>query len=126
MEGEISEARVRFKRRKTNNAKRIRHEAEPAFASESQSPDAVTPADADAAALPGTPKDDDDETASSLREALRLRKRPRDRLREAARRAEEATRAELQVQTDAPKQDVYRSRFVAQTGQNLGLEDKQL
>jgi hypothetical protein len=115
-----AEPAIKFKRRKTTHTKRTRleTEAEPTVAA-SQSPDAVAE-DATTPALEG------DGTSLALKEILRNRKRPRDRLREAAARAElTKTQAIVLHDHDAPKQG-YTSRFVPQTGQVVDRDDEQM
>ncbi|KAL1595267.1 hypothetical protein SLS60_009957 [Paraconiothyrium brasiliense] len=114
------EPTVKFKRRKTTHTKRPRldTEDEPTAAA-LKSPDAV-PDDTSIPAL------EEDETSVSLKEILRNRKRPRDRLREVAARAE-LTKAQALVlrEQDAPKQG-YTNRFVPQTGQVVDRDDQQI
>jgi hypothetical protein len=81
----------------------------------------ATPADASAQQATV----DEDESAPNLREILRSRKRPRDRIREATRKPEPAQSQALVV-ADAPKQDLYATRFVAQTGQVVDRDDRQM
>ncbi|XPS98862.1 hypothetical protein M3J09_008055 [Ascochyta lentis] len=108
----------RFKRRKTTHTKRARTDDDAAVPLDIQSPDAATPSVAPEAAQ------DEDESVPNLREIIRNRKRPRDRLKDAARRTE-APRVEL-VQSAAPRPDQYTSRFTAQTGQVVDSSDKQM
>jgi hypothetical protein len=112
---------IRFKRRKTTHPKRVQLEDDAPVTSTSQTPDAATPNDA-----PSPPDDvnDEEESVPNLKEILRNRKRPRDRLKETTRKPE-ATRTEL-VQVDAPRPDQYTNRFVAQTGQVVERDDKQM
>jgi hypothetical protein len=112
---------IRFKRRKTAHPRRVQlgEDAPTIFAS--QSPDAVNPNDA---ASPPKEAKDEDESVPNLKEILRNRKRPRDRLKEITRKTE-APRQEL-AQVDAPRPDQYTSRFVAQTGQVVDRDDKQM
>jgi hypothetical protein len=112
---------VRFKRRKTTHPKRVQLTEDAPIMSASQSPDAATPNDA-LSSQQGA--DDEEESVPNLKEILRNRKRPRDRLRETGRKPE-VGRAEL-VQVDAPRPDQYTSRFVAQTGQVVERDDKQM
>ncbi|KAJ4347166.1 uncharacterized protein N0V89_011104 [Didymosphaeria variabile] len=120
MDGSASEPVIKFKRRKTTHTKRTRLgiEDEPTAAAP-KSPDAV-PDDT------STPAPEEDETSVSLKEILRNRKRPRDRLREAAARAElTKTQALVLREQDAPKQG-YTDRFVPQTGQVVDSDDQQI
>ncbi|KAF1832478.1 hypothetical protein BDW02DRAFT_502952 [Decorospora gaudefroyi] len=112
---------IRFKRRKTAHPRRVPLEDDAPVISASQSPDAATPGDAP------TPPDefkDEEESVPNLKEILRNRKRPRDRLKETARKAEGSSTALVQV--DAPRPNQYTSRFVAQTGQVVDRDDKQM
>lgn len=117
-----SELAVKFKRRKTTHTKRARLEAEdePAPAApqspEDVSRDAPTP-------VPG-----EDATSLTLKEILRSRKRPRDRLREAAARAElTKTQAVVLREQDAEvSRQGYTNRFVPQTGQVIDTDDQQM
>jgi hypothetical protein len=113
---------IRFKRRKTTHPKRVQLEEDAPVVS-TQSPNAAIPNDALSLSLPNGAKDEE-ETIPNLKEILRNRKRPRDRLKETARKPE-VTRTEL-VQVDAPRPDQYTSRFVAQTGQVVERDDKQM
>lgn len=107
---------VHFKRRKTTHTKRARADdgSNPAKPS-NETPDATLALDAP------EPAQDDDEAVPNLKEILRNRKRPRDRLKDTARKPEPG-QTEL-VQVDAPRQDRYTSRFVAQTGQVVDSSD---
>lgn len=113
---------IRFKRRKIAHPKRVHAEDDAAITSESQAPDAGTWAD-NATTPPAEPQDEDD-SVPNLRDIIRNRKRPRDRLRDVARKAE-APRAEL-VPVEAPREGLCTSRFVAQTGQVVDKDDKQM
>ncbi|KAF1942496.1 hypothetical protein EJ02DRAFT_375503 [Clathrospora elynae] len=113
---------VRFKRRKVAHPKRAYLDEDASTISASRSPSTATPSDA-----PSPPQEvhDGEESVTNLKEILRNRKRPRDRLREVARKAE-TPRTEL-VQVDAsPQPDQYTSRFIAQTGQVVDRDDKQM
>jgi hypothetical protein len=118
---ENSAPSVRFKRRKTTHPKRVQLEDDAPAISISQAPDAATLNDAP---LPPRAVNDEDESVPNLKEILRNRKRPRDRLKETARKPE-VSRTEL-AQVDAPLPDQYTSRFVAQTGQVVERDDKQM
>lgn len=117
-EDTTSEPSLRFKRRKIAHPRR----AQPHVPSEpgSASPNTGTHEDTNQAAH----AHEDDESAPSLKEILRARKRPRDRLREATHRAE--ARSQALVHASAPQQDTYANRFVAQTGQVVDRDDKQM
>ena len=121
MDDTAIEPAVKFKRRKTTHAKRPRVgvDSQDAVAAP-QSPSTITDARDEALVL------SDDYTSLTLKEILRNRKRPRDRLREAAARAE-VTKAQALVrrEQDAPKQG-YEQRFVPQTGQVVDREDQQM
>ncbi|KZM25298.1 uncharacterized protein EKO05_0000607 [Ascochyta rabiei] len=108
----------RFKRRKTTHTKRARTDDEVTVSLDTQSPDAVTPPIAPEAAQ------DEDESVPNLKEIIRNRKRPRDRLKDVARRTE-APQTQL-VQSEAPRPGQYTSRFIAQTGQVVDSSDKQM
>ncbi|KAG9186120.1 hypothetical protein G6011_02676 [Alternaria panax] len=112
---------VRFKRRKTAHPKRVYGDDDAPTVPASHLPDAATTNDA-----PQAPKEDSDEEESipNLKEILRNRKRPRDRIKETTRKPE-PPRTEL-VQVEAPRPDQYTSRFVAQTGQVIDRDDKQM
>lgn len=109
---------VRFKRRKTTHTKRPRVEDDTTPVPPTQSPDAATPIDAPEAAQK------EEESAPNLKEILRNRKRPRDRLKHVSRKPEVAHN-EL-VQAEAPRADKYSSRFIAQTGQVVDSGDAQM
>jgi hypothetical protein len=121
MDDTAIEPAVKFKRRKTTHAKRPRVgvDSQDAVAAP-QSPSTITDARDEALVL------SDDDTSLTVKEILRNRKRPRDRLREAAARAE-VTKAQALVrrEQDAPKQG-YEQRFVPQTGQVVDREDQQM
>jgi hypothetical protein len=112
---------IRFKRRKTAHPKRVYTEDDAPAVSASRSPVAATLSDAPYSA---TEANDEEESAPNLKEILRNRKRPRDRLKETTRKAE-PPRTDL-VQAEAPRPDQYTSRFVAQTGQVVDRDDKQM
>jgi hypothetical protein len=112
---------IRFKRRKIAHPKRVYAEDDALTISASHSPVAATLNDA-----PQSPNEanDDEESVPNLKEILRNRKRPRDRIKETTRKAE-PPRTDL-VQVEAPRLDQYTSRFVAQTGQVVDRDDKQM
>lgn len=112
---------IRFKRRKIAHPKRISFDNDGPMISTSQSPDAATPTDARS---PPKEAPHEEESVPNLKEILRNRKRPRDRLREAARKVDPPRTALVQV--DAPRPDQYSSRFVAQTGQVVERDEKQM
>ncbi|CAG5186229.1 uncharacterized protein ALTATR162_LOCUS11524 [Alternaria atra] len=112
---------IRFKRRKIAHPKRVYAEDDAPTVSASHSPDAATLNDAPP---PLKEANDEEESVPNLKEILRNRKRPRDRLKETTRKAE-PPRTEL-VQVEAPRPDQYTSRFVAQTGQVVDRDDKQM
>lgn len=121
MQEEAAVPAIRFKRRKTTHIKRVKADEDAAVRPNSSTPDVASPTDAPA---PPTAAHEDD-PAPSLKEILRNRKRPRDRVKEAARKPELA-KTEL-VPFDAPQQqNAYTSRFVAQTGQVVDRDDKQM
>jgi hypothetical protein len=107
----------RFKRRKTTHTKRARIEDDTPVP-DTTSPNAATPLDAPGAAQ------EREASVPNLNEIIRNRKRPRDRVKDVARRPE-ITQTEL-VQAEAPRPDKYSSRFVAQTGQIVDSSDKQM
>ena len=109
---------VRFKKRKALHPKRVYGEEETSEASSSLSAPALTPQDA----LEAT--NNEEETGVNLREILRNRKRPRERTKEAARKAEDL-KAEVTA-FDASRSDQHTSRFVGQTGQVIDRDDEQM
>lgn len=122
MDDHDTEPAIKFKRRKTTHTKRARLETDDETTlAAPPSPDAV-PRNAPTPAL------GEDGTSLTLKEILRSRKRPRDRLREAAARAE-LTKTQAVVlrehDADAPRQG-YTSRFVPQTGQVVDRDDQQM
>ncbi|KAI4947281.1 hypothetical protein J4E91_006631 [Alternaria rosae] len=112
---------IRFKRRKIAHPKRVYTEDDAPTVSASNAPVAATPKDAP---VSPTEANDEEESVPNLKEILRNRKRPRDRLKETTRKAE-PPRTEL-VQVEASRPDQYTSRFVAQTGQVVDRDDKQM
>lgn len=112
---------VRFKRRKIAHPKRTYLDDGIPTVATAQTPESATPND-----TPVLLEDigDAEESMTNLREIIRNRKRPRDRLRDAARKVE-APRTEL-TQVDAPRPDQYTSRFIAQTGQVVDHNDTQM
>ena len=117
---ESSVPSVRFKRRKIANSKRVHVENGPpevtSLAASATTRDALSP--------PKEASQEEEESAPNLKEILRNRRRPRDRTKEVAHRAE-APRTELMlVDGHAPAQ--YPSRFIAQTGQVVDRDDKQM
>ena len=121
MEDDAIDVTVKFKRRRVAHTKRTHLEVghDDAVAA-TQSPNTVTIAENE------EPPAEGDETSATLKEILRNRKRPRDRLREAAARAElTKTQALHRREQDAPKQG-YAERFVPQTGQVVDRDDEQM
>ncbi|KAF1848436.1 uncharacterized protein K460DRAFT_375300 [Cucurbitaria berberidis CBS 394.84] len=112
---------IRFKRRKIAHPKRVNLDDDVPTISTPQTPGAATPSDARS---PPQEAHAEEDSVPNLREILRNRKRPRDRLRESARKAE-PPRTEV-AQVNAPRPDQYTSRFVAQTGQVVERDDKQM
>jgi hypothetical protein len=111
---------IRFKRRKTAQPKRIYAEEDVPTTTESQAPGAGTRSDK---AL-SPPTQDEDRSVPNLKDIIRNRRRPRDRLKDVARKAD-APRTEL-VPVEAPREGLYTSRFVAQTGQVVDKDDTQM
>ncbi|KAF3035090.1 hypothetical protein E8E12_002185 [Didymella heteroderae] len=107
----------RFKRRKTAHAKRARVDEDTAESPGTRAFDATTADDA-----PGVAQDEE-ESVANLKEIIRNRKRPRDRLKDVSRKAEPQT--EL-VQAEVPRPDQYAGRFALQTGQVVDVSDKQM
>jgi len=107
----------RFKRRKTTHTKRARADEDRTTEPSSRPLDAATPHDAPEA-VP-----EDEESVPNLKEIIRNRKRPKDRLKDVPRKLE--PEADL-VQTEAPRSDQYAGRFAAQTGQVVDASDKQM
>ena len=118
LENDSAAPSFRFKRRKTTHTKRARTDDDTPQVVSTQNPDTATPLDAPEVAQ------DEEESTSNLREILRNRKRPRDRLKNVLPRTE-APQTEL-VQLEAPRPDQYTSRFIAQTGQVVDSSDKQM
>jgi hypothetical protein len=113
----------RFKRRKVNHPKRVRVDEDDTpetFGAQSSNTDTASNKP------PPTSEAQEEDSTPNLREILRNRKRPRDRLRDIARKTE-APRTEL-VRADAPGPDPdrYTSRFVSQTGHVVDKDDKQM
>jgi hypothetical protein len=118
---------IRFKRRKiAHPRKRSTDNIAPSeFVFElSQAPNSTPPAsDSILERPPHVAVDEHEEPISNLKEILRQRKRPQERLREAARKAAEKKTVPL-VQIDgAAPPDQYSGRFVAQTGQVVDKDD---
>lgn len=107
----------RFKRRKITHTKRARTEEDAATEPSSRPLDAPTAHDAPEAVQ------DEEESVPNLKEILRNRKRPRDRIKDVPRKPEPETDL---VQAEAPRPDQYAGRFAAQTGQVLDVSDKQM
>jgi hypothetical protein len=121
MQDERSAPTIRFKRRKTTHAKRIQVDEDGAVSASSNAPAAATAVDAHTLL---EEVDDEDESVLKLKEILRNRRRPRDRVKEVARKPE-PPKTEL-VPFETPPQHSYTSRFVAQTGQVVDRDDKQM
>ncbi|CAI6335055.1 unnamed protein product [Periconia digitata] len=123
------EPTLRFKRRKTTHTRRVlnQDDAPNTTASEAPADSMPTPLSHTLSPPSGAPEnaEDDEEGVPNLKEILRNRKRPRDRFREVAGKAD-ATKSQSLVPTDAPKQDVYGNRFIAQTGQVVDADDHQM
>ena len=119
---ESSEPVVRFKRRKTAHSKRVYTEEEVPTAAGSQAPDARNLSTD--APLAITASQTEEDLVPNLKDILRNRKRPRDRQKDAARKTE-TPRTEL-AQVETPREGHYTSRFVAQTGQVVDTDDKQM
>lgn len=107
----------RFKRRKTTHTKRARIDDDTSTTPGDQAINAVAPRDAPEAVQ------DEEESGPTLKEILRNRKRPRDRLKDVSRKSE--PQFEL-VHAEAPRPDQYAGRFAAQTGQVVDASDKQM
>jgi hypothetical protein len=105
---------IRFKRRKVAHVKRVHAEEHVPSISESRTPDNA-PIDAQ----------EEGDSAANLKEILRARKRPRDRPKDLERKTEEPM-TELVPVEEAPRQGLFTSRFVAQTGQVVDRDDKQM
>ncbi|KAF2853794.1 hypothetical protein T440DRAFT_289418 [Plenodomus tracheiphilus IPT5] len=116
-----STPKVHFKRRKTTHPKRPYGESGTATVAKSQSPDVATTSDTHARSAAA----DDEEPVPNLKDIIRNRKRPRDRVKDVARTIEAPPTAEL-GQVDAPRPGQYTSRFVAQTGQVVDRDDTQM
>ena len=123
IEGESTVPAFRFKRRKVNHPKRVRvddDDTPETFGAQSSNTDAAPNAP------PPTKEAQEEDSTPNLKEILRNRKRPRDRLRDMARKTE-TPGAEV-VRTDAPEPgpDRYTSRFVSQTGHVVDKDDKHM
>lgn len=112
---------IRFKRRKVTHPKRVKVDDDGPAIPTSQPPNAATPEDAHSPPKEAHVEQDD---VPNLKEIRRNLTRPRYRQGEPARKAEPSG-TEL-VQVDAPSADAYRGRFVAQTGQVVERDDKQM
>lgn len=122
MSDDTATVAVKFKRRKTAHPKRTRLGADDELSGTAQPPSDQVPAQSDTAQTL-----EDDDISVSLKEILRNRKRPRDRLREAAQRAELTKAQALALrEEETPKQGIHASRFVAQTGQVVDRDDEQM
>lgn len=108
----------RFKRRKITHIKRARTDEDTPPELDTAGHDAATPSDAPAAAQ------DEEDSVPNLKEIIRNRKRPRDRVKDVASKSE-AVQTE-HVQAEAPRADQYTSRFIAQTGQVVDSSDTQM
>lgn len=118
-----TEPAIRFKRRKIAHPRK-------AYTEESIASSDVVPellqAPSPSPAPPQSAAHEDEESVTNLKEILRQRKKPQDRLREAARKATEKRAGPL-VYTEAPAaHDTYSGRFVAQTGQVVDKDDAQM
>jgi len=126
MEGSTPEPAVRFKRRRITHPRRTRfdtEEAENTAVSALQSPDAAPSGCPNMAHIPR----EEDGSSLALKELLRNRKKPRDRLREVGQRAHKTkTLALVQQDEVEAKHSPYANRFVAQTGQVVNEDDKQM
>lgn len=107
----------RFKRRKTTHTKRIRIGDDTTTEPSSQPVDAATPHDAPEAVQ------DEEESAVNLKDIIRSRKRPRERIKDVLQNSELQTEV---VQAEAPRPNQYAGRFAAQTGQVVDASDKQM
>ena len=118
-----------FKRRKLTHPKRARvDEDNSSSTTVVQMPDsAAVDIEVSVPAAPAavSPSNEPGDAVPTLKEILRQRKRPNQRFRDAARKPEGA-RAAAPVHVEAPKADLYAGRFVAQTGQVVDRDDKQM
>jgi hypothetical protein len=119
----------RFKRRKIAHPRKL--QSLDSDASPTQLPDVPLPTND----LPNLPApsavEEDEEDVPNLTEILRQRKRPQERLKEAARKAAEKKGGPgplvLHSDAGAPQgADQYSGRFVAQTGQVVDKDDEQM
>jgi hypothetical protein len=113
---------IRFKRRKTAHPKRVYGDEDIPTTSETEAPGAAMQS-SEVPTLPTGPGDEDD-TIPNLKEIIRNRRRPRDRPKDATRKPE-VPKAEL-VPVEAPREGLFTGRFVAQTGQVVDKDDKQM
>ena len=121
----------RFKRRKIAHPRKA--QLQDIGISSEPTPQALSPSE-----LTGNPESsnailssevpgEDEEPIINLKDIIRQRKRPQDRVREAARKAAEKNKVDAIVQGDASKpSDQYSGKFVAQTGQVVAKDDEQM
>lgn len=135
--GDTTEPAIHFKRRKiAHPRKTYTDDASAAIATSDAVPQVLqapspAPAAADAplqaTTLENEVEDDgDEESVPNLKEIFRQRKRPRDRLKEAARKAAEKRAGPLVLSEAPAANDQYSGRFVAQTGQVVDKDDAQM
>ncbi|KAF2008449.1 hypothetical protein BU24DRAFT_429304 [Aaosphaeria arxii CBS 175.79] len=124
MEGETTAPPVRFKRRK------LAHPRRSTLADNDDAPSDHLATTVQTSNGQSNDHDHDNhEDVPNLKEILRNRRRPHDRLREAARKAEQKSDALVHVEQQdlQPRNETpYVDRFVAQTGQVVGKEDQQM
>lgn len=115
---------IRFKRRKVVHTKRVNtNEDVPADTVESQTSAAAPPSDN----APDTPtmSRNENDSMPNLKDIIRNRRRPGDRAREAARKTDAPPRQQVAT-IETPCDGLYIGRFVAQTGQVVDRDDKQM
>jgi hypothetical protein len=115
---------VRFKRRKITHPKRVYAPEEYTTAPDPQTPSIEAPI----AGVASSPQDarEEEEAVPNLKEVLRARKRPRDRQKDVARKAEVPKMELVQVEPPQEGHGHYSSRFIAQTGQVVDRDDNQM
>jgi hypothetical protein len=124
MQDDGSAPAIRFKRRKTAHSKRVYADDDVHTTSESQGPGAATQSRAVLTPPTASRDGDEDDTIPNLRDIIRNRKRPRDRPKDVARNTE-APKAEIDPM-EVPREGLFTGRFVAQTGQVVDKDDKQM
>ncbi|KAH8727853.1 hypothetical protein GQ44DRAFT_610534 [Phaeosphaeriaceae sp. PMI808] len=113
---------IRFKRRKLTQSKRIYTDKD--IATNTNSVDLDVEPRVNIASPPKQFPDEEDDSGANLKGIIRNRKRPRDRLKETTRKGE-TPKTEVAL-LDTPREGCHTTRFVAQTGQVVDRDDKQM